>query len=94
MNSLSSISDILYCGERERVSDKSLLRSTAQIVVEKMSDEGQTTTHSNIQVVCRFRPMNALEKQIDAREVVEINHDTCKLVVSGRSENMLEDHHQ
>nr|CAG4715044.1 unnamed protein product [Naegleria fowleri] len=45
-----------------------------------MSDEGQTTTHSNIQVVCRFRPMNALEKQIDAREVVEINHDTCKLV--------------
>ena len=37
---------------------------------------------SNIQVVCRFRPLNQLEKQMGGGEVVDFDGKTCKINVN------------
>ena len=48
--------------------------------LKKMSEEFSGA--SNIQVVCRFRPLNQLEKQMGGGEVVDFDGKTCKINVN------------
>ncbi|KAL9648157.1 hypothetical protein ABK040_007521 [Willaertia magna] len=46
----------------------------------------------NIQVVCRFRPQNELERQHDPREVIEINGESCKIHTKVGKHDFIFDH--
>ncbi|KAL0483681.1 kinesin heavy chain [Acrasis kona] len=41
-------------------------------------------TRTNIEVVCRFRPQNELEKKVSGSECVSINNPTCTVVSEGK----------